>query len=146
MCCHSIKQKSPKISDLADGFYCVSLSLSGSVRLVDGPSSCSGRIEVRSNQSKQGWSRVSEDDFDQQDAEVVCRELGCGAPLLLQGALYGEVEAPMWTKEFQCRGSESALLDCRSSHSARNTCSAVGLTCSGRRGTAALIYFNSVWM
>ena len=83
---------------------------------------------------------MCEDDFDQQDAEVVCRELGCGAPSVLQGALYGEVEAPMWTKEFQCGGHESALLDCRTSGSDRNTCSpgkAVGLTCSGRRGATA---------
>ncbi|XP_068589879.1 scavenger receptor cysteine-rich type 1 protein M130-like [Cebidichthys violaceus] len=107
-----------------------------SVRLVNGTSLCSGRLEVKSNQSNQSnqrWSSVCEDDFDQQDAEVVCRELGCGAPSVLQGALYGEVEAPMWTKEFQCGGHESALLDCRSSGSERNTCSprkAVGLTCS----------------
>ncbi|KAL7377205.1 hypothetical protein ABVT39_023858 [Epinephelus coioides] len=106
------------------------LTCSDSVRLVDGTSLCSGRLEVKSNQR---WSSVCEADFDQQDAEVVCRELGCGAPSVLQGALYGEVEAPMWTKEFQCGGHESALLDCRSSGSDRNTCSpgkAVGLTCS----------------
>ncbi|XP_075951218.1 CD5 antigen-like [Anarhichas minor] len=111
----------------------VDLIYSDSVRLVDGTSLCSGRLEVKSNQSNQWWSSVCEDDFDQQDAEVVCRELGCGAPSVLQGALYGEVEAPMWTKEFQCGGHESALLDCRSSGSDRNTCSpgkAVGLTCS----------------
>ncbi|XP_054470226.1 scavenger receptor cysteine-rich type 1 protein M130-like, partial [Anoplopoma fimbria] len=111
-------------------------TITDSVRLVDGTSLCSGRLEVKSthsNQFNQWWSSVCEDDFDQQDAEVVCRELGCGAPSVLQGALYGEVEAPMWTKEFQCGGQESALLDCRSSGSDRNTCSpgkAVGLTCS----------------
>ncbi|XP_051237122.1 scavenger receptor cysteine-rich type 1 protein M130-like [Dicentrarchus labrax] len=113
--------------------YILNLTCSDSVRLVDGTSPCSGRLEVKSDQSNQWWSSVCEDDFDQQDAEVVCRELGCGAPSVLQGALYGEVEAPMWTKEFQCGGHESALLDCRSSGSARNTCSpgkAVGLTCS----------------
>ncbi|XP_049420339.1 collagen alpha-1(XII) chain-like [Epinephelus fuscoguttatus] len=102
-------------------------------RLVNGTDLCSGRLEVKSDQSNQSWSSVCEDDFDQQDAEVVCRELGCGAPSVLQGALYGEVEAPMWTKEFQCGGNESALLDCRSSDSDNNTCSsgkAVGLTCS----------------
>ncbi|XP_067451805.1 uncharacterized protein [Thunnus thynnus] len=101
-----------------------------SVRLVNGTSLCSGRLEVKSEQS---WSSVCEADFDQQDAEVVCRELGCGAPSVLQGALYGEVEAPMRTKEFQCGGRESALLDCGRSDSARSTCSpgkAVGLTCS----------------
>ncbi|XP_067432530.1 scavenger receptor cysteine-rich type 1 protein M130-like isoform X3 [Thunnus thynnus] len=110
--------------------YIVELTCSDSVRLVNGTSLCSGRLEVKSEQS---WSSVCEADFDQQDAEVVCRELGCGDPLVLQGALYGEVEAPMWTKEFQCGGHESALLDCGRSDSARSTCSpgkAVGLTCS----------------
>uniref|UniRef100_UPI003AAABC9C scavenger receptor cysteine-rich type 1 protein M160-like n=1 Tax=Centroberyx gerrardi TaxID=166262 RepID=UPI003AAABC9C len=110
--------------------FSLQITCSESVRLVDGTSQCSGRLEVK---SKQFWSSVCEADFDQQDAEVVCRELGCGAPSVLQGALYGEVEAPMWTEEFQCEGSESVLLDCGSSGSARNTCSpgkAVGLTCS----------------
>uniref|UniRef100_A0A667Z452 SRCR domain-containing protein n=1 Tax=Myripristis murdjan TaxID=586833 RepID=A0A667Z452_9TELE len=109
---------------------------SESVRLMNGNSLCSGRVEVKSNQS---WSSVCEDDFDHQDAQVVCRELGCGAPSVLQGALYGEGEAPVWSKEFQCEGTESALLHCRSSGSARNSCSpgkAVGLTCSGRGGAA----------
>uniref|UniRef100_A0A668U0G0 SRCR domain-containing protein n=1 Tax=Oreochromis aureus TaxID=47969 RepID=A0A668U0G0_OREAU len=111
----------------------VNLACSDSVRLLNGSSLCSGRLEVKSNQS---WSSVCEADFDQQDAEVVCRELGCGPPSALQGALYGEVEAPVWSKEFQCGGHESALLDCRSSGSARNSCSpgkAVGLTCSELR-------------
>ncbi|KAK5862871.1 hypothetical protein PBY51_018224 [Eleginops maclovinus] len=110
------------------------LNLNGdSVRLLGGTGLCSGRLEVKSNQSNSSWSSVCEADFDQQDAEVVCRQLGCGAPSLLQGALYGEVEAPTWTKEFQCGGHESALLDCRSSGSDRNTCSpgrVVSLTCS----------------
>ncbi|XP_049909707.1 uncharacterized protein LOC126395947 [Epinephelus moara] len=114
-----------------NGYYSYwTLKTADSVRLVNGTSLCSGRLEVKSNQR---WSSVCEADFDQQDAEVVCRELGCGAPSVLQGALYGEVEAPVWTKEFQCGGHESALLDCRSSGSDRNTCSpgkAVGLTCS----------------
>ncbi|XP_070783535.1 scavenger receptor cysteine-rich type 1 protein M130-like [Enoplosus armatus] len=109
------------------------ITCSVSVRLVNGTSLCSGRLEVKSNQSDQSWSSVCEDGFDQQDAEVVCRELGCGAPSVLQGALYGEVEGLMWTENFQCGGHESALLDCRSSGSASNNCSAgkaVGLTCS----------------
>uniref|UniRef100_A0A3P9ARI4 SRCR domain-containing protein n=1 Tax=Maylandia zebra TaxID=106582 RepID=A0A3P9ARI4_9CICH len=108
----------------------VDFTCSDSVRLLNGSSLCSGRLEVKSNQS---WSSVCEADFDQQDAEVVCRELGCGPPSVLQGALYGEVEAPVWSKVLHCGGHESALLDCRSSGSARNSCSpgkAVGLTCS----------------
>ncbi|XP_034074476.1 LOW QUALITY PROTEIN: deleted in malignant brain tumors 1 protein-like, partial [Gymnodraco acuticeps] len=112
--------------------HVLTLTCSDSVRLVNGTSLCSGRLEVKSNQSNPSWSSVCEADFDQQDAQVVCRQLGCRAPSVLQGALYGEGEAPMWTTEFQCGGHESALLDC-SSASERNTCSpgrAVGLTCS----------------
>ncbi|XP_067451803.1 scavenger receptor cysteine-rich type 1 protein M130-like isoform X1 [Thunnus thynnus] len=118
------------ISSSGSSSSIMELTCSDSVRLVNGTSLCSGRLEVKSEQS---WSSVCEADFDQQDAEVVCRELGCGAPSVLQGALYGEVEAPMRTKEFQCGGRESALLDCGRSDSARSTCSpgkAVGLTCS----------------
>ena len=89
-------------------------------------------MEVKSNKS---WVSVCEGDFDQQDAEVVCRELGCGgAPSVLQGALYGEAEGSMWTEEFLCIGDESVLLDCETSNSNRITSSpdkSVGLTCSG---------------
>ncbi|AWP04744.1 putative scavenger receptor cysteine-rich type 1 protein M130-like [Scophthalmus maximus] len=106
------------------------ITCSESVRLVNGTSRCSGRLEVKSDES---WSSVCEGEFDQQVAEVVCRELDCGVPSVLQGALYGEVEAPVWSREFQCEGNESHLLDCKWSDSAPSTCSpdkAVGLTCS----------------
>uniref|UniRef100_A0A673B7H9 SRCR domain-containing protein n=1 Tax=Sphaeramia orbicularis TaxID=375764 RepID=A0A673B7H9_9TELE len=105
-----------------------------SVRLVHGSSLCSGRLEVRSDQS---WSSVCEEDLDLNDTQVVCRELGCGAPGLLQGGLYGEGEAPVWTSELQCEGNESVVLDCRRSSSAGKTCSpgtAAGLTCTDPDG------------
>lgn len=85
--------------------------------------------------SNESWSSVCGDGFDQQDAEVVCRELGCAAPSTFHMGLYGE-KAPVWMEEFQCDGNESALLDCSRSASAAKACSAdkaVGLTCSGRR-------------
>ncbi|XP_071261152.1 CD5 antigen-like [Salvelinus alpinus] len=108
----------------------LSLTITESVRLVDGAGLCSGRVEVKSNQS---WASVCEADFDRQDAEVVCRELGCGAPAALQGGLYGEGEGQTLDKEFQCKGNESLLLDCDTSDRKHNTClpgNAVGLTCS----------------
>uniref|UniRef100_A0A8K9VCW5 SRCR domain-containing protein n=1 Tax=Oncorhynchus mykiss TaxID=8022 RepID=A0A8K9VCW5_ONCMY len=109
------------------------VTCSESVRLVDGAGLCSGRVEVKSNQS---WASVCEADFDRQDAEVVCGELGCGAPAALQGGLYGEGEGQTWDKEFQCKGKESLLLDCDTSDRKHNTClpgNAVGLTCSGKK-------------
>ncbi|XP_064820900.1 scavenger receptor cysteine-rich type 1 protein M130-like [Oncorhynchus masou masou] len=115
---------------VCDGGYYHHVTCSDSVRLVDGAGLCSGRVEVKSNQS---WASVCEADFDQQDAEVVCRDLGCGAPAALQGGLYGEGEGQTWDKEFQCKGKESLLLDCDTSDRENNTClpgNAVGLTCS----------------
>ncbi len=120
------------------------LSSTDSVRLVDGTNLCSGRLEVKSDQL---WSSVCEDGFDLQDAEVVCRELGCGSPSVFRGGLYGEAGAPGWMRRLQCEGHESSLLDCRSSGSAGNTCSlggAVGLTCSGRASALIRIFFSFI--
>ncbi|XP_045073004.1 deleted in malignant brain tumors 1 protein-like [Coregonus clupeaformis] len=116
--------------DECNGEYYHHVICSESVQLVDGAGLCSGRLEVKSNQS---WASVCEADFDQQDAEVVCGELGCGAPAALQGGLCGEGEGQTWDKEFQCKGNESLLLDCDTSDRKNNTClpgNAVGLTCS----------------
>uniref|UniRef100_A0A674BFN6 Deleted in malignant brain tumors 1 protein-like n=1 Tax=Salmo trutta TaxID=8032 RepID=A0A674BFN6_SALTR len=113
-----------------NGGYYHHVTCSESVRLVGGAGLCSGRVEVKSNQS---WASVCEADFDRQDAEVVCRDLGCGAPAALQGGLYGEGKGQTWDKEFQCKGNESLLLDCDTSDRENNTClpgNAVGLTCS----------------
>ena len=108
------------------------------MRLVNG---CSGRVEVKFNES---WVSVREHDFDQQDAEVVCRQLGCGAPSVLQGALHGEGNVSTWNEEFQCEGNESALLDCRTANSSRNTNSpykTVELTCSGKGQTTVYTFW-----
>ncbi|XP_051813982.1 CD5 antigen-like [Acanthochromis polyacanthus] len=104
----------------------VEISCSDSVRLENGTDRCSGRLQVKRNQV---WSSVCSDGFDQQDAEVVCRELGCGSPSGFKEELYGE--APEWIPEFRCGGHESALLHCERSD--RDTCSpgtTVTLTCS----------------
>ncbi len=54
--------------------------------------------------------------FDQQDAEVVCRELDCGAPVQVLGAAaFDKGDAQMWTQEIQCSGNESQIHLCPTS-------------------------------
>ncbi|KAL6460186.1 hypothetical protein MHYP_G00319450 [Metynnis hypsauchen] len=102
------------------------------VRLVGG-SRCSGRVEVLHGET---WSTVCDADFDQQDAEVVCRELGYGPPVeVLGAAAFGEGEGQVWSEELQCRGNESQIHFCPTSSSLKHTCSHesdVGLVCAGR--------------
>ncbi len=104
--------------------------LSG-VRLVGG-SRCSGRLEILHDQT---WMSVCDAVFDQQDAEVVCRELDCGASVQVLGAAaFGKGDAQMWTQEIQCRGNESQIHLCPTSPSHQNNCSHdndVGLVCAG---------------
>uniref|UniRef100_A0AAY5EH07 SRCR domain-containing protein n=1 Tax=Electrophorus electricus TaxID=8005 RepID=A0AAY5EH07_ELEEL len=101
-----------------------------SVRLVGGPR-CSGRVEVLLGKT---WTTVCDADFDQQDAEVVCRELGCGPPVeVLGAAAIGRGEGQVWTEKLQCRGNESEIYSCETTSSPKH-CSHdndVGLICSG---------------
>ncbi|XP_058273166.1 deleted in malignant brain tumors 1 protein-like, partial [Hemibagrus wyckioides] len=102
------------------------------LRLTAGPHQCSGRVEVFHGGS---WSTVCDADFDQKDAEVVCRELGCGIPVeVLGSAAFGRGEGQVWTEELQCRGTESDITFCPTSSSLKHShCSHdndVGLICS----------------
>ncbi|XP_062868153.1 scavenger receptor cysteine-rich type 1 protein M130-like [Trichomycterus rosablanca] len=101
------------------------------VRLVGGGSRCSGRVEVHHGKT---WYTVCDADFDQQDAEVVCRDLGCGLPVEMLGAnTFGRGEHQVWTEELQCRGNESQIHLCPTS-ATNHTCSHssdVGLVCAG---------------
>ncbi|XP_048012241.1 scavenger receptor cysteine-rich type 1 protein M130-like [Megalobrama amblycephala] len=102
------------------------------VRLVGG-SRCSGRLEILDDQS---WVSVCAAAFDQQDAEVVCRELDCGAPVQVLGEdAFGKGDAQMWTQEIQCRGNESYISFCSTSSSHKHSCISnnnVGMMCSGK--------------
>uniref|UniRef100_A0AAV2LEQ0 SRCR domain-containing protein n=1 Tax=Knipowitschia caucasica TaxID=637954 RepID=A0AAV2LEQ0_KNICA len=78
------------------------LSVSDSVRLVGGSGLCSGSLQIWD----QSWISVCEGALDLRGAEVLCRELGCRGPSVLQG------ELSSLGQTFHCEGHESALMDC----------------------------------
>ncbi|XP_056113416.1 scavenger receptor cysteine-rich domain-containing group B protein-like [Rhinichthys klamathensis goyatoka] len=89
-------------------------------RLSDGSHLCSGRLEVLRGNT---WYTVCDTAFDQQDAEVVCRELDCGAPVQVLGEdAFGKGDAQMWTQEIQCRGNESHISFCSTSSLHKHNC------------------------
>ena len=62
------------------------------------------------------WGTVCDDQWDMDDAAVVCRQLGCsGAVAARSSAYYGQGLGTVMMRNVQCLGSESKLQDCKSS-------------------------------
>ncbi|NWZ29718.1 C163A protein, partial [Asarcornis scutulata] len=106
-----------------------------SVRLVGGGSRCDGRVEVFQHGT---WGRVLDEQWDMQEASVVCRQLQCGEA----EAAYTPVRAergrgPVGLRGVQCAGQEADLSLCNTSlpesHPAIGIVEDVGVVCRGDR-------------
>ncbi|XP_036785560.2 scavenger receptor cysteine-rich domain-containing protein SCART1 isoform X6 [Manis pentadactyla] len=109
----------------------------GALRVRGGEGGCSGRVELWHAGS---WGTVCDDSWDLADAEVVCRQLGCGrAEGALVGATFGPGSGPVWLDEVGCRGNEASLWDCPAEPWGHGDCGHkedAGVRCSRDMGTA----------
>ncbi|XP_063968591.1 deleted in malignant brain tumors 1 protein-like [Lytechinus pictus] len=100
------------------------------VRLVGGDSDEKGRVEANFNGT---WGTVCDDNWDLDDANVVCRMLGFErADSYTCCAGYGEGSGPIFLNEVECDGTESNIGNCSRSDYKVNDCDHsedVGVSC-----------------
>ncbi|NXJ84372.1 C163A protein, partial [Trogon melanurus] len=81
------------------------------LRLAAGGGPCAGRVEVK---LRGQWGTVADEKWDMEEAEVVCRQLGCGSAgaAFPARARFSEVDSPINLALVDCAGDEAALWDC----------------------------------
>nr|XP_054748157.1 deleted in malignant brain tumors 1 protein-like [Lytechinus pictus] len=91
------------------------------VRLVDGSEPHEGRVEVFYGAT---WGTVCDDDWDINDANVVCRQVGYsyGAFEAPRNSAFGAADGPILLDDLQCYGWEHSLFSCGHSGLANDNC------------------------
>ena len=81
------------------------------VRLVGGSTSLQGRVEFCYNDD---WGTVCDDFWNDDDADVVCRQLGFSSEgaIAFSTARFGEGSGPILLDNVRCVGTESRLIYC----------------------------------
>ncbi|XP_048448394.1 deleted in malignant brain tumors 1 protein-like, partial [Rhincodon typus] len=126
------------------------------IRLTNGGSRCDGRVEIYQDGS---WCQLQDNMWDLNDANVVCRQLGCGVAIAASNSSkYGEGGTTVWAIDVQCKGNESHLRNCSTvpldspvhdsfgvavlcSDHMQIRLSGAGTRCAGRLE----IYYNGTW-
>ena len=102
--------------------YCILVLRTGhpDIKLVNGIDRCSGRVEVQNDGQ---WGTVCDDSWDIRDAQVACRAMDCGTPLLIKpAAYYGPGRGNVWLDDLECFGNETSLMQCKHKPFGRSHC------------------------
>lgn len=96
------------------------------------------------------WGTVCDDEWDIQDAQVVCRSVDCGTAITAKsGAFFGEGQGEILVDNIECFGNESSLIHCRRSGWGENNCGHsedAGVVCSGSCLSLVTSLYRSEWL
>ncbi|XP_065434808.1 scavenger receptor cysteine-rich type 1 protein M130-like [Chrysemys picta bellii] len=102
------------------------------LRLVNGSTECSGRVEI---QVRGAWGTLCDSHWDLPDANVLCHQLDCGFAVSAPGGGYfGRGTGSVWTDAFHCKGAEPHLGYCPVTALGASQCSHdndASVVCSG---------------
>uniref|UniRef100_A0A8C9PL74 SRCR domain-containing protein n=1 Tax=Spermophilus dauricus TaxID=99837 RepID=A0A8C9PL74_SPEDA len=110
------------------------------VRLMkNGSSQCEGQVEMKTSG---GWRTLCASQWNMANANVVCRQLGCGVAVSTpKGAYFVDGGDEIWRDRFHCSGSESFLWNCPVSALGVPACAhgnTASVVCSGKRDSRQL--------
>ena len=105
------------------------------IRLVGNVDEHEGTVEIMYQGT---WGTICDDGWDDNDATVVCRELG-----FLNGIatrpLFEFNSGPVWLRQVECLGNESKLSQCPHNGVGNvGNCSHVGVQCNGVKGYVSI--------
>ena len=105
------------------------------VRLVGGNTISEGRVEIF---YKNSWATVCDDGWDNDDASVVCKQLGLGSTGLAIGeAAFGQGTSTILLDQVICSTGQSNIFDCVHNGFENHDClhrEDAGVRCSGSFG------------
>ncbi|CAG0882774.1 unnamed protein product [Cyprideis torosa] len=95
----------------------------GTLRLTGGRFAFEGNVEIYHFGR---WGGVCDDEWDEREAAVVCRQLGYNdeLPRPTQRSKFGTIVEAVWMDNLQCSGEEDALSQCRFDGWGNHDCSA----------------------
>ncbi|XP_029608708.1 neurotrypsin-like [Salmo trutta] len=117
------------------------------LRLVGGLEDFEGRVEVYHDGR---WGTICDDQWDDIDAEVVCRQLGLGGvPKAWTWAHFGQGSGPIFLDRLQCTGNELSLEECPHNNWQQHNCDHMedaGVSCNPYTdGVVRLVGSDSPW-